>query len=119
MKRDYTLEQHRAALLPGPGGLATGEGASAFTRDVAIIDAMTEADRAAPDQLTDDDRARIAAAAGVSPEQVRTLCEQFAQMRELVTRADGMTLWQRIKYRFGWGGKPDGGEGGGQKPGDV
>ena len=68
---------------------------------IAILDAMTEADRADADRIDTTARQRIATAAGTTPADVDALLERFTQVRGVMRDMANMTFWQRLKLLFG------------------
>lgn len=113
MGRDYTLDDFRAHLgtiHPGRrdsfidlAALSGGGPEAALTRSRAIIDAMTAAERAAPNRIDEPAKQRIAAAVGGEPRDVEQLLELFGTVRAEMRRLAEMTFWQRLKLVLGIG----------------
>jgi signal recognition particle GTPase len=108
---DFTLEDFRQQLeqwkrmgllgevpagLPGMGDrIAGGEGAEPNLRRVqGMIDAMTRKERDSPDLLDDRRCRRIAAGAGVRPQDVARVLGQFQRVRALMRQMAQMSIWR-------------------------
>jgi len=76
----------------------------AVRRVQGIIDAMTQRERAEPEIIDTSRRRRIAAGAGVEPQEVDRFLEQFGQVRTVMEQMARMSLWQRLKMM--WRGMP-------------
>src|SRR5262249_39135336 len=66
-----------------------------------MIDSMTIKEKAAPDMIATPRRRRIAAGAGVEPQEVSQFLKQFNQVRALMKQMSQMSLWQRLKMVTG------------------
>jgi hypothetical protein len=66
-----------------------------------MVDAMTPAERADPGVIGRSRRHRIAAGAGVRPQQVEQFLRQFGQVRALMRQMASMSLWERLKTVVG------------------
>ncbi len=75
----------------------------AFKRIQGMIDSMTKAERNNPDVIDINRRRRIAAGSGVEPHEVKGFLVQFDQVRSLMTKLAGMSVWERIKMVTGLG----------------
>jgi signal recognition particle subunit SRP54 len=108
---DFTLDDFRQQLeqwkrmglmgeapagLPGMGDRITGgEGAEPSLRRIqGMIDAMTRKERVSPGLLDDPRRRRIAAGAGVHPQDVERFLGQFQRMRALMRQMAQMSIWR-------------------------
>lgn len=83
MERGYLLDDFREQLAVA---LKAGTDAEAIGRSIAIIDAMTPAERSDPNPivLSKAARRRIAAMAGTTPYEVDQLLTRFEQVRTLM-----------------------------------
>jgi signal recognition particle subunit SRP54 len=122
MNQDFTLDDFSTHLrniqkmgmegmlsrMPGMAEMVSdaGDPGPAMERVQRMIDAMTPDERAHPDRIDAAARERIAASAGVQPEDVSQFLEQFAAVRRLMRQMVNMTLWQRIKMVTGFGRFP-------------
>jgi len=108
---DFTLEAFRQQLeqwkrmgfmgevpagLPGRGDSITeGEGTGPSLRRVrGMIDAMTKQERDSPDLLDDPRCRRIAAGAGVRPQEVERFVGQFQRVRVLMRQMAQLSTWR-------------------------
>jgi signal recognition particle subunit SRP54 len=86
LKRLGPLEQV-ISLLPGTGAMRDLVNEAELKRVGGIIDAMTPAERASPEILTDRKRLeRIASGAGVTCAEVASLVAQFTAMRDFMSQ---------------------------------
>ena len=119
-KRDLTLDDFVAmnaqikkmggvskfvSALPG-GEKALSQGQvdeGAFDRITVIINSMTKAERAKPDLINGSRRARIAAGAGVSVQEVNQLMKRYYEMRKMYKKllADANAGGKKLKRRMG------------------
>jgi signal recognition particle subunit SRP54 len=107
---DFTLEDFRQQLerlqrvgllgdvLAGLPGIAerTSEGedpSQNLRRIQGMIDAMTRKERASPDLVDNARRRRIAAGAGVVPQEVERFLRQFQHVRVLMKQMAEMSVW--------------------------
>jgi signal recognition particle GTPase len=107
---DFTLEDFRKQLAqlqkmgpvgdvlagrPGTGDRITGgeDTERSLRRVRGMIDAMTKGERDSPDVLDDPRRRRIAAGAGVGPQDVERFLGQFQQVRVLMRQMAQMSVW--------------------------
>ena len=74
---------------------------------VALIGAMSAEERSKPEILDVSRRRRIAAGAGVRPDEVDLFLEQFARVRILMGKIAKMSLWQKIKMITGYESTPE------------
>jgi signal recognition particle subunit SRP54 len=108
---DFTLEDFRQQLqqwrrmglmsevpadLPGIADTITGgEGTALSLRHVqGMIDAMTKQERDNPDVLDQPRCRRIAAGAGVRPQDVERFLRQFQRVRALMGQMAQMNIWR-------------------------
>jgi signal recognition particle subunit SRP54 len=84
------------AGLPGMEDRITGdEGTEPSLRRVqGMIDAMTRKERDSPDLLDDPRCRRIAAGAGVRPQDVERFLGQFKRVRALMRQMAQMSIWR-------------------------
>jgi signal recognition particle subunit SRP54 len=117
MNKDFTLDDFRMHFeniqkmgmkdmirrMPGMADMIQeGEDPdSALRRVKGMIDAMTAEERADPDRIDAAGRERIAAGAGVQPEDVGQFLKQFEMVRDLMRRMASMSVWQRITMVLG------------------
>ena len=73
------------------GGEDTEQG---LRRVRGMIDAMTKQERDSPDIFDDPRRRRIAAGAGVRPQDVERFLGQFQQVRVLMEQMAQMNIWR-------------------------
>ena len=90
------------SMIPGMGDVGKTVGdADAETemrRSRGIIDSMTAEERRIPSKLIDQSRRRrIAAGAGVEPQEVNALVKQFDGMADMMKKMAGMGFRQRIQ----------------------
>jgi signal recognition particle subunit SRP54 len=122
MAKDFTLDNFRRQLdevqkrgltdqlsqMPGMLEMVPEE----QDRDLAsqrirqMIAAMTAEERNNPDLITSSCLSRIAASSGTQPQEVEKFLAQFNQVRALMRRMAGMSVWQRLKMVLGFGGIP-------------
>jgi hypothetical protein len=106
MDTEYTLDHYRAYLA---GMRRDGDkSAEAVARAIALIDAMTDAERANPDLIDSDARRRIAAVTHTDTGEVEKLLAEFRQVRaailesmRLIKKIWGGSRWQRLKWVLG------------------
>src|SRR5262249_26693029 len=108
---DFTLEEFRRqfeqlkqlgpvgdvlADTPGIGDRITaGEDTEQSLRRVqGMIGAMTKEERDSPDILDDPRRRRIAAGAGVRPQDIERFLGQFQRVRVLIRQMAQMSIWR-------------------------
>jgi len=108
---DFTLEEFRQQLaqlkrtgltgdvlagMPGTYDRITGgeDTEQSLRRVQGMIDAMTKEERDSPDILDEPRRRRIAAGAGVRPQDVGRFLGQFEQVRVLMKQMAQMSIWQ-------------------------
>jgi signal recognition particle subunit SRP54 len=108
---DFTLEDFRGQLeqlkqlgpvgdvLPGTLGRddrITGGGGTepSLRRIQGMIDAMTRKERDSPDILDNPRCCRIAASAGVRPQDVERFVGQFQQLRVLMKQMAQLSIWR-------------------------
>ncbi|MFM8891123.1 MAG: signal recognition particle protein [Planctomycetia bacterium] len=89
-------------MIPGMGGMQEMLGGADLDRDVdrlfGIIDSMTPAERRNPSRLIDQSRRRrIAAGAGVEPQEVNDLVKQFDGMSGLMKGMAGLGMRDRLR----------------------
>jgi signal recognition particle subunit SRP54 len=89
-------------LIPGMGALNEMMGDVDHEQDMkrlfGIIDAMTPAERRNPSKIIDPSRRRrIAAGAGVQPNEVNDLVKQFDAMAQMMTTLAGKGMRERMK----------------------
>jgi hypothetical protein len=89
-------------MLPGMGGisqtLATLDADRDMRRLTGIIDAMTPTERRSPkDTLNVSRLGRVAKGAGVTPNDVSSLVEQFEAMAGMMRRLAGMRMRDRMR----------------------
>jgi signal recognition particle subunit SRP54 len=84
------------ARLPGIDERITeAEGAGQSLRRIrGMIDAMTSKERDSPDMLDGSRCRRIAAGAGVLPQDVERFLREFRQLRVLMKQMAGMNIWR-------------------------
>jgi signal recognition particle subunit SRP54 len=75
----------------------------ALKRVQGMIDSMTKKERKDPDIIDAGRRRRIAAGAGVQPQEVSQFLKQFDTVRALMKQMMSMSVWQRIKMVTGLG----------------
>jgi len=80
--------------MPGMGDRITGGEDPELRRVQGMIDAMTKEERDSPDILDDPRRRRIAAGAGVRPQDVERFLGQFRQVRVLMMQIAQMSIWR-------------------------
>ncbi len=90
------------SLIPGMGGMAETVGDADADAEMrrfrGIIDAMTPDERRIPSKLIDQSRRRrIAAGAGVEPQEVNALVKQFDGMADMMKQMAGMGMRQRMQ----------------------
>ena len=107
---DFTLDDFRGQLeqakqlgpvgdvlagTPGRDDRITGgeDPEPSLRRIQGMIDAMTRQERDSPDILDDPRRRRIAAGAGVRPQDVERFLGQFQQVRVLMEQMAQMSIW--------------------------
>ena len=73
----------------------------ALKRVQGMIDSMTRKERKDPDIIDAGRRRRIAAGAGVQPQEVSQFLKQFDTVRALMKQMMSMSVWQRIKMVTG------------------
>jgi signal recognition particle subunit SRP54 len=73
----------------------------ALKRVQGMIDSMTKKERNDPDIIDAGRRRRIAAGAGVEPQEVSQFLKQFDTVRALMKQMMSMSVWQRIKMVTG------------------
>jgi signal recognition particle subunit SRP54 len=73
----------------------------ALKRVQGMIDSMTRKERTDPDIIDAGRRRRIAAGAGVEPQEVSQFLKQFDTVRALMKQMMSMSVWQRIKMVTG------------------
>jgi signal recognition particle subunit SRP54 len=73
----------------------------ALKRVQGMIDSMTKKERKDPDVIDAGRRRRIAAGAGVQPQEVSQFLKQFDTVRALMKQMMSMSVWQRIKMVTG------------------
>jgi signal recognition particle subunit SRP54 len=73
----------------------------ALKRVQGMIDSMTKTERKDPDIIDAGRRRRIAAGAGVQPQEVSQFLKQFDTVRALMKQMMSMSVWQRIKMVTG------------------
>ena len=73
----------------------------ALKRVQGMIDSMTRKERTDPDIIDAGRRRRIAAGAGVQPQEVSQFLKQFDTVRALMKQMMSMSVWQRIKMVTG------------------
>jgi signal recognition particle subunit SRP54 len=73
----------------------------ALKRVQGMIDSMTKKERNDPDIIDAGRRRRIAAGAGVQPQEVSQFLKQFDTVRALMKQMMSMSVWQRIKMVTG------------------
>jgi len=78
----------------------------ASKRVQGMIDSMTTKERTDPDIIDAGRGRRIAAGAGVQPHEVSEFLKQFDTVRALMKQMMSMSVWQRIKFLFGWKSLP-------------
>jgi signal recognition particle subunit SRP54 len=85
-------------LAGTPGGddrIAMGEDTEEGLRRLqGMIDAMTREERDTPELLDDSRCRRIAAGAGVLPQDVEGLLGQFQQVRALLKQMAQLSIWR-------------------------
>jgi signal recognition particle subunit SRP54 len=108
---DFTLEDFRGQLeqlkqlgpvgdvLPGTPGrddrITGGEDTEPSLRRIqGMIDAMTRKERDSPDILDNPRCHRIAAGAGVRPQDVERFLGQFQQLRVLMKQIAQLSIWR-------------------------
>ena len=79
---------------------------AALDRVGRMIDAMTDEERNDPAIIDDERRQRIAATAGVQPDDVSAFLKQFDMIRALMDEMNSMSFWQRLKLVLGLGRFP-------------
>ncbi len=88
-------------MIPGMGALMQGledaDPEAEMHRLEAIINSMTAAERRTPKIIDNSRRRRIAAGAGVQPNEVNELCKQFDMMAGLMTAMAGKGMGDRMK----------------------
>jgi signal recognition particle subunit SRP54 len=111
MGAEFTLEDLRKQLeqwkrmgrmgdvlagMPGTYDMITGgeDTEQGLRRVRGMIDAMTKQERDSPDILDDPRRRRIAAGAGVRPQDVERFLGQFQQVRVLMEQMAQMNIWR-------------------------
>jgi signal recognition particle subunit SRP54 len=84
------------AGMPGTYAMITGgeDTEQGLRRVRGMIDAMTKRERDSPDILDDPRRRRIAAGAGVRPQDVKRFLEQFQQVRVLMEQMAQINIWR-------------------------
>jgi signal recognition particle subunit SRP54 len=90
------------SMIPGMGGMAQAMGDVDAEGDMrrlgGIIDSMTPAERANPSKVIDPSRRRrIAAGAGVEPQQVNELVKQFDGIADMMKRMSSMGMRDKMK----------------------
>jgi hypothetical protein len=92
------------ARMPGMADMIPeGEDPETALRRVrGVIDSMTPGERANPAIIDRSHRRRIAAGAGVQPNEVKQFLRQFGQVRALMKQMASMSLWERIKLVVGF-----------------
>jgi signal recognition particle subunit SRP54 len=73
----------------------------AMKRVQGMIDSMTKKEKFDPDIIDAGRRKRIAAGAGVQPQEVSQFLKQFDTVRALMKQMMSMSTWQRIKMVTG------------------
>lgn len=115
-KGDFTLDDFRnqmqkfanpgimtrmLGLLPGMGQLRDVMGNEDHTKEirrmVGIIDSMTADEKRKPKMIDPSRRQRIAAGAGVPPQQVNELIKQFETMKPMLTGMAGKGVGERME----------------------
>jgi signal recognition particle subunit SRP54 len=108
---NFTLEDFRGQLerlkqlglvgdvLPGTPGrddrITGGEGTVPSLRRIqGMIDAMTRTERDSPDILDNPRCRRIAAGAGVRPQDVELFLGQFQQLRVVMKQMAQLSIWR-------------------------
>ncbi len=89
-------------MIPGMGSLKEMMGDVDAEGDIrrlcGIIDSMTKDERTNPNRIVDASRRRrIAAGAGVEPQEVNQLVKMFDGMADLMKRASSMGMMERMK----------------------
>jgi signal recognition particle subunit SRP54 len=74
----------------------------ALKRVQGMIDSMTKKERTDPDIVDAGRRRRIAAGAGVQPQEVSQFLKQFDTVRALMKQMMSMSVWQRIWCLLGF-----------------
>ena len=93
-----------SALPGGDKALQKGQvDEGAFDKITVIINSMTRAERAKPDLINGSRRARIAAGAGVSVQEVNQLMKRYYEMRKMYKKlmADAGAGGKKMKRRMG------------------
>ena len=89
-------------MIPGMSGMADAMGDADPEQDMkrvfGIIDSMTAEERRQPSKIIDQSRRRrIAAGAGVEPNEVNDLVKQFDAMAQMMTQMAGKGMRERMK----------------------
>ncbi|MEX2185829.1 MAG: signal recognition particle protein [Pirellulales bacterium] len=89
-------------LIPGMGALkdmmSGGDAEKDFSRLVSIIDSMTPEERRNPTRVIDQSRRRrIAAGAGVQPNEINDLVKQFDGMASMMKQMAGKGMRERMQ----------------------
>ena len=84
------------AGMPGMGDRITGseDTQPSLRRIRGLLDAMTRQERDSPGILDDPRRRRIAAGAGVRPQDVARVLGQFQRVRALMRQMAQMSIWR-------------------------
>ncbi len=90
------------SMIPGMGGMSQALGdvdaEQSLKRLNGIIDSMTPEERNNPSKIVDPSRRRrIAAGAGVEPQEVNELVKQFDAMADMMKRMASMSMRDRMK----------------------
>ncbi|QEL18153.1 signal recognition particle protein [Limnoglobus roseus] len=75
----------------------------ALKRVQGMIDSMSKKEKADPDLIDQSRRRRIAAGAGVEPQEVKQFLTQFDQVRALMKQMSEMSIFQKMKMMSGLG----------------
>lgn len=85
--------------LVGLSALPT-EDARELARIQGIVRSMTAAERSSPDIIDEQRRKRIAAGSGVALAEVDNFLAQFQQVRTLMRRVAGQSIYQRLQQVY-------------------
>lgn len=86
--------------------LASDGGEAEFRRMMAILDAMTPAERQEPSLIDSEARVRIASGAGVTAEDIARLLDEYETMARMVDTMNRMRFWERVRKMMGLEPKP-------------
>lgn len=103
MKKIGVFSDLDAQLFPeeDSSDLSSDGGEAEFRRMMAILDAMTPAERLEPSLIDAEAHLRIAAEAGAEPEDVSKLLDEFETMSRMVDTMNRLRFWERVRKIMG------------------